>query len=72
MQASFGGIGQIFGPLIGIGLYMISPSVPFYVTGGLLIATALTGLNNSSKKILHKKIRAFHKNKILNVKPVQQ
>ncbi|MCJ8164215.1 MFS transporter [Pontibacter sp. E15-1] len=40
MQSSFGGIGQIVGPVTGTALYMLSPSVPFFVTGGLLIATS--------------------------------
>lgn len=48
MQSSFGGIGQIFGPLTGTALYIINPSIPYYFTGGLLIATALVGLNNLS------------------------
>lgn len=46
MQSSFGGIGQILGPLTGTALYMINPSIPYYFTGGLLLATALVCLNN--------------------------
>ena len=49
MQSSFGGIGQILGPLTGTALYIINPSSPFYFTGGLLVATALVGLNNLSE-----------------------
>lgn len=48
MQSSFGGIGQILGPITGTALYILNPSSPFYFTGGLLIATALVSLNNLS------------------------
>jgi DHA1 family multidrug resistance protein-like MFS transporter len=49
MQSSFGGAGQILGPITGTALYIINPSSPFYLTGGLIIATALLGLNDLSE-----------------------
>ena len=52
MQSSFSGIGQMAGPLAGTALYALSPASPFYVTGGLLVATSFIGfhsLNRSSR-----------------------
>lgn len=50
MQSSFGGIGQMLGPITGTALYIMNPSLPFYATGALLVATALVGLNDLSEK----------------------
>jgi DHA1 family multidrug resistance protein-like MFS transporter len=41
MQSSFSGIGQIAGPLIGIGLYAVNNDAPFYTTGVLFITTSI-------------------------------
>ncbi len=43
MQSSFSGIGQIIGPLAGTALYAFIPVSPFYITGGLLVATSFIG-----------------------------
>lgn len=61
MQASFGGIRQILGPVIGTALYMISNSIPFYVTGGLLIAASFIGFNNYSGNGLRMKRHFINK-----------
>tara|TARA_B100001115_G_C15842984_1_gene423293 strand:- start:1418 stop:2656 length:1239 start_codon:yes stop_codon:yes gene_type:complete len=50
MQSSFSGIGQITGPLAGTALYALSPGSPFYITGGLLVATSLLGFHKLHKK----------------------
>jgi len=49
MQSSFSGIGQMAGPLAGTALYAISPGSPFYVTGGLLVATSIISFQNLTK-----------------------
>tara|TARA_R110001592_G_scaffold64751_7_gene198904 strand:+ start:1795 stop:3030 length:1236 start_codon:yes stop_codon:yes gene_type:complete len=52
MQSSFSGIGQMIGPLAGTALYTLNPGSPFYITGGLLVATSFIGfhkLNKSSR-----------------------
>lgn len=56
MQSSFGGIGQILGPLIGTALCIMNPSIPFYITGLLLTATSFVGLKKffiNKSKLIH-------------------
>lgn len=55
MQSSFNGIGQMVGPLAGTALYTLSQVSPFYITGGLLVATsfiAFITLMRSDKAIV--------------------
>tara|TARA_R110001592_G_scaffold68626_2_gene210308 strand:- start:3289 stop:4524 length:1236 start_codon:yes stop_codon:yes gene_type:complete len=49
MQSSFSGIGQMAGPLAGTALYALSPGSPFYVTGGILVATSFIGFHSLNK-----------------------
>ena len=46
MQSSFSGIGQMAGPLAGTALYTLSPGSPFYITGGILVATSFIGFHH--------------------------
>ena len=41
MQSSFGGIGQIAGPLMGTGLYAVNNTAPFYSVGALFVTTSI-------------------------------
>lgn len=49
MQSSFSVIGQIIGPLAGTAFYAFSPASPFYIIGGLMVATSFTGFKTLMK-----------------------
>ena len=57
MQSSFGGIGQMIGPLIGAAVFVLNESVPYLLIGGISILTALYIL---------KRIKSKRKNNIHN------
>jgi len=50
MQSSFGGIGQIIGPLIGSALFIFNKNAPFVLIGIISILTALVFLKNTMSK----------------------
>lgn len=50
MQASFGGIGQIAGPLIGTGLFAVNNNAPFYTAGALFVTTSIIEFGKYNKR----------------------
>jgi DHA1 family multidrug resistance protein-like MFS transporter len=51
MQSSFGGIGQMIGPLVGTVVFVLNKTAPFIIIGSISILTALFIMKRSRSKI---------------------